>query len=279
MSLGRLLLGVCLLSAFALTGRALLGAPPPVWLAGAVLTALLATLFLGALAPCLDMYGAALCRGPREGKLVALTFDDGPSSASTPAVLDTLQARGARATFFVIGRRATEEPALIQRMVREGHAVGLHGMDHHRAYAFLSPKAVEDDLVQCARAVTAAGAPQPLWFRPPVGQASPRTFAGARRAGVEIVAWTFRGRDGWRSTKAEQLLVRLERALVPGAIVLLHDAWERPKAEDPAPPLGARLLPQILDLCAQKGLTPVTLDELVQAGTAGKSTTKRAPEA
>jgi peptidoglycan/xylan/chitin deacetylase (PgdA/CDA1 family) len=240
---------------------------------------LLATLLLGALVPCLDMYGAALCHGPSTDKLVALTFDDGPLRVSTPAVLDTLQTRGARATFFVIGRRAAEEPELIQRMVREGHAVGIHGMDHHRAYAFLSPQAVEDDLAQCVRAVTAAGAPVPLWFRPPIGQASPRTFAGARRAGVEIVAWTFRGRDGWRRTKAEQLLPRLERALVPGAIVLLHDAWERPNAEGEAPPLGARLLPQILDLCAQKGLTPVTLDELVQAGTAGKSTTKRAPAA
>jgi peptidoglycan/xylan/chitin deacetylase (PgdA/CDA1 family) len=244
-----------------------------------VLTALLATLLLGALVPCLDMYGAALCRGPTEGKLVALTFDDGPLQTSTPAVLDTLKARGARATFFVIGRRVAEAPALIERMVREGHAVGLHGMDHHRAYAFLSPQAVQDDLVQCARAVTAAGAPRPLWFRPPIGQASPRTFAGARRAGVEIVAWSFRGRDGWRSTKAEQLLARLERALVPGAIVLLHDAWERPTSGDEAPPLGARLLPQILDLCARKGLTPVTLDELVQASTAGRSKTKRAPEA
>ena len=273
------MLGVCLLSAFALTARALLGAPPPVWMAGVVLVLLLGALLVGALVPRLEMYGSVLCRGPAEANLVALTFDDGPSPTSTAAVLDTLRERGARATFFVIGKRAAAEPALVRRMAGEGHAVGLHGMDHHRGYAFLSPKAVEADLLQCARAITSAGAPEPIWFRPPIGQVSPRTFSGARRAGVEIVAWSFRSRDGWRSTRPEELLARLDRALLPGAIVLLHAAWERPTCEGEPPPLGARLLPEILDLGAKKGLRPVTLDELVQAGVAGKSTTKRAPEA
>jgi len=258
--------------------RALVGAPLPTWL-GATLLALLAlTSFVGALLPGLEMYGPVLSRGPSQRPFVALTFDDGPHPESTPAVLDCLAARGARATFFVIGRRALEEPELVRRMVREGHSVGLHGMDHHRGYAFLSPARVEQDLADTTRAVTAAGAPTPLWFRPPIGQASPRTFAGARRAGVELVGWTFRARDGWKKTRADRLLERLERALVPGAIVLLHDAWERPLAGE-APPLGARLLPEILDLCAQKGLRPVTLDELVQASESGNSTTNRAPEA
>lgn len=279
MSPGRLLLGVVLLGAFALTAQALFGAPPPIGAAVAMLLALLGTLLLGALVPGLEMYEPMLCRGSGRERLVALTFDDGPSPASTPLVLDVLRERGARATFFVIGRRALEQPELIARMVREGHVVGLHGMDHHRGYAFLSPRAVEQDIRDCARAVMTAGAPQPLWFRPPIGQASSRTFAGARRAGVELVAWSFRGRDGLRSTDGDPFLGRLDRALVPGAIVLLHDAWERPQAADEVPPLGARLLPQILELCTKKGLEPVTLDELVQAGESGRSTTKRAPAA
>jgi peptidoglycan-N-acetylglucosamine deacetylase len=279
LSPGRILLGATLTAAFAITLRAALGAPLPVWVALVCLFVLLSVLTLGALWLRLEMYGPVLWRGPDESDTVALTFDDGPVPGSTTAVLDCLAARGVRATFFVIGERAKEHPALIARMVREGHTVGLHGMQHHRGYAFLSPASVAADLEAARSAVVAAGAPPPLWFRPPIGQASPRTFAGVRRAGLEVVSWTFRARDGWRTTQPQALLARLERGLAPGAIVLLHDAWERPGPADEPPPLGVRLLPEILDLCARRGLRPVTMDALIQPDATGSSMTKRAPGA
>jgi peptidoglycan/xylan/chitin deacetylase (PgdA/CDA1 family) len=278
-SSGRIVLGASLAVAFAVILRAALGLPLPSWAALLCLISLVAVLLVGALVLRLEMYGPVLWQGPEEGPLLALTFDDGPALASTTFVLDTLAGAGARATFFVIGRRALEHPELIRRMVREGHTVGVHGMDHHRGYAFLSPASVARDLEQAIGAVTAAGAPRPLWFRPPIGQASPRTFRGVRRVGLEVVGWTFRGRDGLRRARAETLLLRLERALVPGAIVLLHDAWERPRAEGEPGPLGAVLLPEILARCSARGLRPVSLDELIQAGAQGKSMTKRAPAA
>lgn len=256
--------------AFLVIARAILGPSLPSWVALACLVVLSAVLFLGALVPSLEMYGPVLWRGPEHGSRVALTFDDGPVPGSTTSVLDCLASRGVRATFFVIGRRALEHPELVQRMVREGHAVGVHGMDHHRGYAFLSPTAVARDLEQAIDAVMVAGAPRPLWFRPPIGQASPRTYRGVRRVGLSIVGWSFRGRDGWRSTRAEVLLARFERALGPGAIVLLHDAWERPGALGEPPPLGVRLLPELLDRCAARGLLPVTLDELLRAESRGQ---------
>jgi peptidoglycan/xylan/chitin deacetylase (PgdA/CDA1 family) len=279
LSPGRILLGVVLTAAFAITIRAALGAPPPGWVALGCLLLLLLVFFGGALWLRLEMYGPVLWRGPEERDGVALTFDDGPLPASTPRVLDCLAEHGARATFFVIGERALQHPELIRRMVREGHTVGLHGMQHHRGYAFLSPASVERDLQLAMDAVGAAGVPRPLWFRPPIGQASPRTFAGVRRAGLEVVGWSFRARDGWRTTDADQLLRRLERGLRPGAIVLLHDAWERPGPQGEQPPLGVRLLPQILDMCQARGLRPVSLDELIQTEARGSSTTKRAPGA
>jgi len=274
-----MLLASSVLVALVLAARAVLGTPPPLWLALACLLGLLLVLTLGALVPGLEMYGSVLSAGPAAGDRVALTFDDGPLPESTPRVLDCLAEHGAKATFFVIGSRAKEHPELVLRMVREGHSVGVHGMEHHRAYAFLSPERVQRDLEQAAAAVVDAGAPRPLWFRPPIAQASPRTFRGAKRAGVEIVGYTFRARDGWRSTTAPRLLARLRRALRPGAIVLLHDAWERPGSAGEPPPLGVSALPAILDLCRERGLSAVTLDELVQAGTEGNSMTKRAPPA
>ena len=66
---------------------------------------------------------------------LALTFDDGPDPVWTPRVLDALAACGARATFFPIAPRAERHPALIARMLADGHAVGLHCDEHAEAAA------------------------------------------------------------------------------------------------------------------------------------------------
>ena len=69
-------------------------------------------------------------RLPRTGGSVALTFDDGPSETFTPQVLDILARYNVKATFFLVGREAEASPALVQRMVAEGHVVGNHTWDH-----------------------------------------------------------------------------------------------------------------------------------------------------
>jgi peptidoglycan/xylan/chitin deacetylase (PgdA/CDA1 family) len=88
---------------------------------------------------------------------------------------------------------------------------------------------------------------------------SPRTAAGARRAGLPIVVWSVRGLDGIAGRSAEQVAARIERGLTPGAIVLLHDAAER----DDYQPAAIGALPYVLASAAKKGLVAVTLDELL----------------
>ena len=63
-------------------------------------------------------------------KVVALTFDDGPSPDTTPLVLDILRASGVTATFFVLGDAVERHPDLLRRIVRDGHQIGLHGYEH-----------------------------------------------------------------------------------------------------------------------------------------------------
>lgn len=259
----RLVLYVLLAASLALSVRALFFTAPPIWVASLLLALLLVVLLVGALTPRFEVYGDVLTKVPEAHGLVALTFDDGPDARSTARVLDILAAREARATFFVLGSRAAEHPELIARMSREGHSVGIHSFGHQRGYAFLSPGAVQRDIEACQQIVMDAGAPRPLWFRPPVGQTSPRTFRGAERASVEVVAWSVRGLDGLRRTTAAECVARIREGLRDGAIVLLHDAWERPGPEGEEPPAGVRSLEEILDLCEQRGLRPVCLDELV----------------
>ena len=82
---------------------------------------------------------------------------------------------------------------------------------------------------------------------------------GAKKAGLPIVAWSVRALDGIRSADPERVAAHVERGLAPGAIVLLHDAAERDDFE----PASLAALPRILELLSARGLTAVTLDELL----------------
>jgi peptidoglycan/xylan/chitin deacetylase (PgdA/CDA1 family) len=205
------------------------------------------------------MFGEVVSRGDADRNRVALTFDDGPHPTTTPRVLAALEAAGAKATFFVLGAKAERYPDVLRAIANGGHTIGVHGYEHNRLYAFLPPAAVAADILRASAVVEREVGVKPKWFRPPVGQVSPRTAAGARRAGLPIVVWSVRGLDGIAGRSAEQVAERIERGLTPGAIVLLHDAAERDDFE----PASIGALPRVLESAAKKGLLAVTLDELL----------------
>jgi peptidoglycan/xylan/chitin deacetylase (PgdA/CDA1 family) len=256
---GSVLLWVASIGAITLCVRSLvLGPVPPVvaWTAFAAYVVIAVT---GVLVPQLEMFGEVVSRGDAEGNRVALTFDDGPHPVTTPRVLAALEAAGVKATFFVLGAKAERYPDVLRAIASAGHAIGVHGYDHNRLYAFLPPSVVAADIQRTSLVVEREVGVKPKWFRPPVGQVSPRTAAGARRAGLPIVVWSVRGLDGVAGRSAEQVAARVERGLVPGAIVLLHDAAEHDDHE----PASIAALPRVLESAAKKGLVAVTLDELL----------------
>jgi len=116
------------------------------------------------------------------GKEIALSFDDGPS-AYTAQVLDILDKRGAKATFFVVGRNAQANPKLVRRAVESGNEIGNHTWSHASLRARKrAPRHVE---VEGANdAVRAATGHRPLLFRPPYGAMRPGTNREVRRLGM-----------------------------------------------------------------------------------------------
>jgi peptidoglycan/xylan/chitin deacetylase (PgdA/CDA1 family) len=186
------------------------------------------------------------------GKL-ALTFDDGPDPVHTRKVMDALEAGGHRGTFFVIGRRAAEQRALLDEMRARGHALGNHSWHHAHTTPFLPPQKLAEDL---ERAQELLGSPR--WFRPPVGILSPRVVAAAKLAKVELVGWSANARDGVTAT-VDAAAARLLPELKPGAILVLHDAAERGDRV----PIAAEVLQKILSEMSARGLRSVTLDELL----------------
>jgi peptidoglycan/xylan/chitin deacetylase (PgdA/CDA1 family) len=154
---------------------------------------------------------------------VALTFDDGPDPGSTPAFLDTLDTLGWKATFFMLGSMASAWPELTAEVAQRGHEVAVHGWTHSNHLRH-GPGWVGRELVATRDKLAELTGVTPVWARPPYGAVSASTFAGARRAGLKTVLWTTWGRDWRDQATTESIVDDVQRTLVPGATVLLHDS-------------------------------------------------------
>ncbi len=256
---GRALLVASCAGAAALSAMRLAGASMPWWALAVALAALLATVGVGVFVPASGVFARPILAGIGDSPTVALTFDDGPDPVHTRRVLDLLDARGHRATFFVIGARAERHPDLVAEIARRGHGLGNHSLHHAWRTPALAAGRLTDELARAGDIVERAAGTRPRWFRPPVGLISPPVAEAARRARLEIVAWTASARDGVTRATVEGSLARLSRALRPGAILVLHDAAERGGRA----PICTELLARLLDAMEARGLRSVTLDELL----------------
>jgi peptidoglycan/xylan/chitin deacetylase (PgdA/CDA1 family) len=153
-------------------------------------------------------------------KTLALTFDDGPDDRITPRLLDLLADRGATATFFPIAPRAAARPALLRRMLSEGHTVGLHCDEHVRHSARTAAWGRADTCRGLAR-LRELGA-RPILWRTPWGVTADWTATVAREQGLGLVGWTVDTHD-WRGDSATEMLAATRTQLTAGSIVLAHD--------------------------------------------------------
>ncbi|WP_051935401.1 polysaccharide deacetylase family protein [Deinococcus sp. YIM 77859] len=195
-----------------------------------------------------------LREGRQRRKALALTFDDGPDPATTPAVLDALQEAGARATFFVIAGRAEAHPELIRRMLEAGHGVEAHAARHVHAWVRTPWGAFLDPLRAARRVSAVTGRPVRL-HRPPHGAYTLATWLGQRAAGVTGAHWSVEGRDWHSASTPEGVRRRVNELIFPGAVVVLHDAG--PGARNTLP-----MLPGLLSDLKERGYGLVRLDEL-----------------
>lgn len=196
-------------------------------------------------------------RGPRDGRRLALTFDDGPDPAWTPRVLDALGAAGARGTFFLVGERALRAPDVVRRMVVEGHEVASHSWSH-RCLWLCGPRATAAQVNRAHAALSALAGAAPRHFRPPWGMVNAALFPALRRIGQRCVFWSIQP-EGRRPVPAGQQVEDVLRRAHPGAIVDLHDGEGTPGA--PARLLDA--LPPLLDGLRARGYALTTVSELL----------------
>jgi peptidoglycan/xylan/chitin deacetylase (PgdA/CDA1 family) len=252
------------LLAVASVGATLAGAAPiSVVVAAAALMAL--TIVAGVAVPSSGIFARPVL-GVRTGaRELALTFDDGPDPRWTPALLDMLEARGQRATFFVIGERAERHAPLLAEISRRGHEIGNHTWAHSLATAFVPPRRLARELERANDLIARITGVRPRWFRPPVGLLSPRIAQAAEQAGLRLVTWTASARDGTGFMTVARAFERLDKSIVPGAVLTLHDAAMYGDRE----PIARELLRLVLDRMDSAGLRSVPLSELCAARAAG----------
>ncbi|MDX2183621.1 MAG: glycosyltransferase [Gemmatimonadaceae bacterium] len=201
--------------------------------------------------------------GQRRDKRVALTFDDGPNADYTPLILDTLAARGAVASFFVIGREVVDHPAIARRIVNEGHEIGNHTFGHPDLGG-MSAAAVRVELAAAGRVIEAVTGRRPRLFRPPyIGDARPATaerlmpMAVAAELGLRTAALEVDTRD-WQLNDPARIVRRALDGLSNGRIILLHDA-----GGDRTPTVAA--VGPLVDSLRARGYTLTTVAGLLDA--------------
>lgn len=162
-----------------------------------------------------------ISRGRVDNRQVALTFDDGPSPASTPILLDLLARHKLVATFFVVGQQAAKYPELIAAILAQGHSLGNHSLRHDPLLMARTPKTLRDDIHRTQEILLRQGV-RPLVFRPPSGVTNPRLRGVLAQEHLIAVAFSCRACDGGNRF-IRNLAGRILRRLRPGDIIMLHD--------------------------------------------------------
>ena len=198
-------------------------------------------------------------------RALVLTFDDGPGSHLTPAVLETLAERGTKATFFLLGRNVAGREEIVRRIAREGHEIGSHGYDHLHHWK-VSPVRAIKDIKRGWRAIDAAlgESGRTYLFRPPYGKLNLITLAYLVIRRVPIAYWSADSRDTWLTPpNADHVKGLVEKG---GAVILMHD-FDRTDAR-----VGHRVieLPRTALTTAERmSMKTLTYSQLSQRRTAG----------
>ena len=177
---------------------------------------------------------------PLADREVVLTFDDGPWPATTSRVLSALAQECVRATFFLIGRSASEHPALVRRIATEGHTIGTHTWSHPSLMRTKPEAAIAEidrgiSAVETALHGNAAPAPSVAFFRFPGFESTPATLDLLQSRGIVVFGADLWASDWNRMTPKQELKLITDRLSATGkGIVLFHDTKAQTAAMLPA---------------------------------------------
>jgi peptidoglycan-N-acetylglucosamine deacetylase len=203
------------------------------------------------------LFPRRMWEGPKEGKKIYLTFDDGPIPQVTPWVLAQLKMYDARATFFCIGDNIRKHPQVFTQILSGGHAVGNHTFNHLNGW--MTSKAEYLANTAKAQQVLEQNLPQhenpsedkrgeKLLFRPPYGRMKGAQARDLAQQGYQIVMWDVLSRDYDSSMSPERCYLNVVNHAQRGSIIVFHDSLKAEKNLRVA-------LPKLLQYYSSKGFS------------------------
>jgi poly-beta-1,6 N-acetyl-D-glucosamine synthase len=199
--------------------------------------------------------------GKPQGKVVSITFDDGPDPSYTPKILDILKKYNIKATFFIVGQNAQENPDIIQRMYNEGHEIGNHSYTHPNL-GKISEVMTTFELNSTQRVVEATTGHSTVLFRQTYDAATEMATINdyapsirAQQLGYVSVGESIDPLD-WQAPTSEELNRRVMSDLNLGNTILLHDAGGNRDSTVAA-------LPVIIESLIKQGYTFETTSQLM----------------
>lgn len=196
-------------------------------------------------------------------KKIALTFDDGPKGAPTTLLLDVLREAQVRATFFVVGREAEQEPDLIYRMYNEGHEIGNHTYTHKRLDSIKTDE-ISQEITKTNLIIKGITGQAPQYIRPPGGKWDRELVNVVIENKMKLIMWDinaddyvhespFYGTNG--ENPAEKIYAKVKKNVRNGSIILMHNGSKE----------SIKILPDLIKALKKEGYQCVTVTELIKS--------------
>lgn len=162
-------------------------------------------------------------------KVVALTFDDGPSEIRTPALLDLLNEYNVKATFFMLGEKIEKYPDIAQAVFTQGHLIGNHTYDHSRLI-LKSPSFITEQILRTEELIKGIGQEKVLYFRPPYSSKYIVLPLVLKSMDKKLVTGTYDPPSQYISPfSTERVVDEVIKNVQPGSIIFLHDGKDNDK--------------------------------------------------
>lgn len=216
-----------------------------------------------------SLFGEVVNKVNTEKKVVALTFDDGPSSLYTEQILAILKEKGVKATFFLTGLNMKGNEKLVKRMAREGHIVANHSFSH-KNLVLAGKETIREEIEKNEVLVQELAGVSYKLFRAPYGAYnSPILMNYLKGEDYLVVGWSVDPQD-WKTQDVDYLVKNVLENVEPGAIILLHDGPENLGRKEGLRREGTvRAVGTIIEELRKKGYRFLTMVELIEVDEGG----------
>ncbi|MCM3574224.1 polysaccharide deacetylase family protein [Mesobacillus subterraneus] len=198
-----------------------------------------------------QLFGGLTAQVNTDEKVVALTFDDGPTQ-QVEDILPILEKYDAKATFFLIGNEIEKNPEAAQMIAQAGHQIGNHTYSHNRM-VLKSPSFIKEEIEKTNMLIVKAGFTGEIDFRPPNGKKLLALPYYLDQQNIDTITWNLEP-DSYYSSSADKLNY-IKDHVKPGSIILMHPMYDQTGEE-------LETIEGIVKALSREGYKFITVNEL-----------------